>query len=246
MICYIPSKGRPSTKTYNLFQSAGIDVRHFLEPSEIELYDVPGKVDIRKDDGGIAYVRNFMLEYAKEQGHEWVIMCDDDITGFGKYEAKTKLKTDASIWLEIFEKVSDLPYELVGMNYVQHAWYHQMDLCVNSKFAEVCVLMHIPSIHWRYRTEFDTKEDRDFVMQGIRDGAGVLRFNRYFFSCPSIGTNAGGLRYMYKEKRDEMAVHSMCEEWAPYVTTKCKKDRLDLKADLKALALHYGKESFFR
>ncbi len=94
MICYIPSKGRPKTQTYKLFQSAGIEVLHFIEPSEIELYDVPGtKVNIGENDRGIAYVRNFMMDYAKEHRHEWVIIADDDITGFGKYEgAMTRVR----------------------------------------------------------------------------------------------------------------------------------------------------------
>ena len=244
MICYIPSKGRPKTQTYKLFQSAGIEVLHFIEPAEIGLYHAPGtKVDIGKDDEGIAYVRNCMLDHAKEHRHEWVIIADDDITGFGKYEGGSKVKTDASIWLEIFEKVRGLPYELTGINYVQHAWYSQKDLSINSKFAEVCVLMHTPSIHWRYRAEFDTKEDRDFTMQTIKNGAGVLRFNRFCFTCPGVGTNEGGLRDMYKEKRDELAVHSMCEEWGNLVTTKWKKDILDFKANLKALAGQYNKDT---
>ena len=93
MICYIPSKGRPKTQTYKLFQSAGIEVLHFIEPSEIELYDVPGtKVDIGENDRGIAYVRNFMLSYAKRNGHIHVIVCDDDVTSFGKYIDGKKLR----------------------------------------------------------------------------------------------------------------------------------------------------------
>ena len=66
MICYIPSKGRKDTKTYKLFLEAGIEVRHFIEPQEIELYNVPNKVSIEQNDQGIAYVRNYMLDYAKK------------------------------------------------------------------------------------------------------------------------------------------------------------------------------------
>ncbi len=244
MICYIPSKGRPKTQTYKLFQSAGIEVLHFIEPSEIELYDVPGtKVDIGENDQGIAYVRNFMLSYAKRNGHIHVIVCDDDVTSFGKYIDGKKIKTDASIWLEIFEQVRDLPYELVGINYVQYAWGKQKDLSINTKFAEVCVLMNTQKIDWHYREEFNTKEDRDFCMQAISFGHGVLKFNRYFFSCPSVGTNRGGLQNLYKEQRDTIATLKMCEKWDPFLTTKRKGNRLDLKANLKGLALHHQKHT---
>ena len=34
MICYIPSKGRPKTNTYKLFQEVGIEAVHFIETSK--------------------------------------------------------------------------------------------------------------------------------------------------------------------------------------------------------------------
>jgi len=46
MICFIPTKGRLKTKTYKLFQDVGIEVKHFIEPQEIEKYNVPNKVSI--------------------------------------------------------------------------------------------------------------------------------------------------------------------------------------------------------
>ena len=46
MICFIPTKGRTTTKTYKLFEQVGIEVRHFIEPQEIDKYPVPNKVSI--------------------------------------------------------------------------------------------------------------------------------------------------------------------------------------------------------
>ena len=89
MIVCIPSKGRPTTKTYKLFEAVGIKVFHFIEPQEIEQYNVPNKISIEKNNGGIGYVRNFMLKYVKENNYEWVIICDDDVTSFGVYNGKT-------------------------------------------------------------------------------------------------------------------------------------------------------------
>ena len=50
MICYIPTKGRVNTKTYKLFEEVGIKVYHFIEPKEIDDYNVPNKVSIEKND----------------------------------------------------------------------------------------------------------------------------------------------------------------------------------------------------
>ena len=37
MICFIPTKARLNTKTYKLFEEAGIEVKHFIEPDEFDM-----------------------------------------------------------------------------------------------------------------------------------------------------------------------------------------------------------------
>ena len=240
MICFIPSKGRPKTKTFNLFKEVGIEVVHFIEPSEMCIYEVPNKVSILKDNQGIGYVRNFMLNFAKEKKYEWVLICDDDVTSFGVYNGKT-VKKDASIWFEILNKAQKLPFELIGINYTQHAWHEKTSYSINKKFAEVCVLVNVSKINWFYRPEFNLKEDRDFALQTIKNGNGILRFNHYWFSCPDVGSNSGGLQNQYKAKKDEESAKKMCYEWHPFVTLKKKGDRVDMKTDIKGLATYYKK-----
>lgn len=67
MIVCIPTKGRTQTKTYKLFENVGIKVYHFIEPQEIETYDVPNKINIKKNNKGIGYVRNFILQWAEKK-----------------------------------------------------------------------------------------------------------------------------------------------------------------------------------
>ena len=240
MICFIPTKGRPQTKTYKLFQDAGIEVKHFIEPQEIDKYQVPNKVSIIENDKGIGYVRNFMLNYARANNYEWVIICDDDVVSFGIYNGKT-IKKDATIWFDILKKAMLLPFEIIGINYTQHAWHEKTNYSINKKFAEVCILMNVKNINWNYRSEFNLKEDRDFALQTIKNGNGILRFNKYWFSCPDVGSNAGGLQDMYKQKKDEESAKKMCYEWNPFITLQRKGERMDMKTDIKALANHYKK-----
>lgn len=240
MICFIPTKGRLNTKTYKLFQEVGIEVKHFIEPQEIDKYQVPNKIPIEQNNKGIGYVRNFMLDYARKNNYEWVLICDDDVTSFGIHNGKT-IKKNASIWFEILEKAKKLPFELIGINYTQHAWHEKTNYSINKKFVEVCVLMNVSKIKWNYRPEFNLKEDRDFALQTIKNGNGILRFNHYWFSCPDVGANIGGLHNEYKAKKDEESAKKMCYEWNPFVTLKKKGDRIDMKTDIKALAIHYKK-----
>jgi len=241
MICFIPTKGRLNTKTFKLFEDVGIEVKHFIEPKEIEKYNVPNKISILEDDRGIGYVRNFMLNYAKKNDYNWVLICDDDVSSFGIYNGKT-VKKDASIFLEILQKAKKLPFELVGINYIQHAWHEKTKYSVNKKFAEVCVLINVKKIKWNYRPEFNLKEDRDFCLQTIKNGNGILRFNHYWFSCPDVGSNVGGLQDQYKAKKDEESAKKMCYEWRPFIALKKKGNRIDMKTDIKGLAIHYNKQ----
>jgi len=240
MICFIPSKSRPGTKTYKLFEDVGIKVYHFIEPQEIESYNVPNKISIEKNDQGIGYVRNYMLNFARVNNMDWVIICDDDVTSFGIYNGKTVKKT-AAIWLEIYEKAKSLPFELIGINYTQHAWHEKTKYSINKKFAEVCIMLNVGKIKWNYREQFNMKEDRDFALQTIKFGNGILRFNHYWFSCPDVGSNAGGLQNQYRAKKDEETAKKMCIEWAPFVTLNKKGDRVDMKTDIKALSSFYKK-----
>jgi hypothetical protein len=241
MICFIPTKGRLNTKTYKLFENVGIKVFHFIEPQEFEKYQVPNKISILENNKGIGYVRNFMLNYARQNNYDWVLICDDDVASFGIYNGKT-IKQDASIWFKILEKAKKLPFELIGINYTQHAWHEKTSYSINKKFAEVCVLMNVSKIKWNYRPEFNLKEDRDFALQTIKNGNGILRFNHYWFSCPDVGSNAGGLQDEYKAKKDEESAKKMCREWHPFVSLKKKGERLDMKTDIKALAIQYKKK----
>lgn len=240
MICFIPTKGRPQTKTFKLFEEAGIEVRHFIEPQEIDKYPVPNKVSILENDKGISYVRNFMLDYARKNNHDWVIMCDDDVDHFGIYK-NGNIKKDAKIWYDIKEKADKLPFEIIGINYRQLAWTEKNNYSINKNFAEVCLLMNVSKIKWNYRPEFNLKEDRDFALQTIKKGNGILRFNKYFYNCPDVGSNTGGLQNEYRAKKDEESAKKMCNEWHPFVTLKRKGERLDMKTDIKGLAMFYKK-----
>tara|TARA_R110002096_G_scaffold393016_1_gene588020 strand:+ start:547 stop:1278 length:732 start_codon:yes stop_codon:yes gene_type:complete len=238
LVCFIPTKSRFTTKTYQLFENANIDTYHFIEPQEFNKYNVPNKIDIKKNNTGVTYVRNFMLDYAKKINLEWVIFCDDDVTQFGVFDGKTK-KLDANIWHIILGKAKKLPFELVGINYQQHAWHEKKSYSINKKFVEVCVLMNVKNINWKYTD--NTKEDRDFQLQTIKNGNGALKFNHYFFACPNVGSNSGGLQKEYQSKKDKDWAINLTKKWHPFTKLVSKKGRVDCKVDIKEFAKHNKK-----
>lgn len=241
MVICIPSKGRPNTKTWKLFVDHGYEVFHFVEPQEYDAYDVPNKINIGKNDSGLMYVRNFKLDWLRQNNHKWAWFVDDDITHFGIYNGKT-VKKDASVLRDIESKALKLPFEIIGMNYCQHAWHEKTPWSVNKKFPDCCALLNLEKITWRFDERYPLKGDRDFALKAIKYGHGILRFNHIWFNCPNVGTNAGGLQSKYKAKVDEEAAKMIAKNWHPFITLKMNGERLDMKADIAAIARHYNKD----
>ena len=242
----IPSKGRPSTKTYKLL--GDIPFTHLVEPQDEAAYkaaNVPNLCVIPKNDQGIAYVRNYLLHYAQIQGFDWVWAMDDDVQGFGIAKAGKTIKGDHTVLSSFHADVSQYKFPVNGINYCQHAWSYSTGktrFMINRKTAEVCTLLYIPKITWQYRKRLNLKEDRDFCMQSIVHSSGIIFDTHRWFNCPGVGTNAGGLQDQYKQNRDAEAAAKFVDEWKPYAKLVKKGDRTDAKLDLKGLALAHDKQ----
>lgn len=236
---YIPTKGRPDAqKTAQLLADAGLSFALVIEPQdETDYYAAHPEWEtmvMDKDDQGIGYVRNAILEHAKEMEEEWVCVLDDDISSFGDVKGKRCQKKDATVLLRAFNTFKRFKRAVNGLNYDHLAWCASKPLSEN-RFCEVAVFLYTPAITWKYRPEFDLKEDRDFCLQAIAAGAGTMRANELWFSCPSVGTNKGGLHDQYQNKRDEESVRRMAEAWPGVVEPVQKKNRIDMKLNWKAI-----------
>lgn len=241
MICCIASKGRPNTKTHKIFEEANIKTFHFVEPQELDSYNsIPNIVDIERNDSGLAYVRNFIMEWSVANGHEWIIMCDDDVTKFGFYDVKNH-KVGAEIWHGILEKIKGFKFEIAGINFRQHAWHEKKKISINTKSADVCVLLNIRALKWRFDESFKMKADRDFLLQTIKNGYGVIKFNKYFHESPDVGTNNGGLNNDYASERDTESALMFVKKWHPYAKLTKRGGRVDAKINYKGFAKAHGK-----
>lgn len=239
MIACIPTKGRPNTKTYKLFQEVGIEICHFIEPQEINKYDVPHKINIGKNDGGISYVRNFILQWAKKNSHEWIIMCDDDINSFYIYKNKKNIKIDASFWYQKLKKAKNLPFEMHGINNKQFIWTATNNYAINRYSVEACILMNTKKIKWKYKE--NTKEDKDFALQTIKYGNGIVKYLNIGFNTPKVGSNSGGLHEQYAIKTDHKWAKKMVKDWHPFAKLINKKTTIDVKIDFKNFTKSHNK-----
>lgn len=248
MLALIPSKGRPLTKTYKLLKQSGIPFAHLVEPQDAPAYHaagVPSIVTIPANDQGIAYVRNFALDYAKSQSTDWLWLIDDDVDRFAlAVNGKTNDTPAASSLLDFHQVAQRYNFPVNGINYRQYAWSYSKKSTryyINRRPAEVCTLLFIPKITWQYRARLNLKEDRDFCMQAIQHSSGVFVDTHLCFNCPPVGSNSGGLQSDYRAQRDHQAAAKLAAEWAPFSKLTFKKGRVDCSLDMAAFAKSLNK-----
>lgn len=227
----IPTKGRYNKcKTIELFKNNS-NVFLVVEPKEINKYKLNYQycnfITLPENDQGIAYVRNFCLQYAYKMGWEWFWMLDDDISAFYKRENKKMIKSNC-IELENAEKIIDNNTAQISLEYNQFSWCANNDIIKNS-YNDVCVCINVNKIidkNITYRKYVSLKEDRDFTMQIIKSGYDVKRSTLSAFAAPKNGSNDGGLKNIYDTNGVElMASQRMVELWGDDIC------RLNIKKD---------------
>lgn len=233
---FVPSKNRPSTKTVELWASAGITPLIFVEPQDAEAYKgLPIEV-LPQNNQGLVYSRNYILNYARQNGVDWFCMCDDDIQNFGEVVAGKTKNRDASVILDVWEMAQKYDFALTGIAYRQYAWSEKKPVRINTKLPECCVITQTKKILHNYR-QLDLKHDRDFAMQTIRARGNVAVFSRYCFQVPNIGSNDGGLHEIYQ---DDTKYVNACKKfvslWPQYSRIVRRKGRFDIKVEPHKLA----------
>ncbi len=240
MICCIPTKGRPHTKTYLIFEEANIVTYHFIEPQDWGSYEVPNKVKLPANDMGVGYARNFILEWCRSQREDICIMSDDDINSFGYVANEKAVKSDASIFHEMLPVIQKTPFEMYGMSFRQFAWAEKTKYSINSKPITGVVIVKPRKLLWKYPSTF--KEDLIFQFETIRNGYGALKFNHFFFNCPAVGTNQGGCYDGYQKKEDESAAKRIMQIYHGFVRIVKKPKRIDIRWDFKKWAKHHKRD----
>lgn len=221
LLIAVCSKNRASTmKTYKLLEQDKLSYCLFVEPQEAEEYfqtvdqSLCQVVTIPENDKGLAYVRNKMVEYARAKNYEWVLVLDDDINQFGRYFASKNVKETAKYVLEkAFKKLQRFPEVTVAsLEYRQYAWTskeYNFDT-----FCDVCTFINVQKNKCVFDENLKIKVDRDFNIQTMQAGHRTMRFGDLYFSCPTIGTNEGGLNPVYSN--DELynsTLDYMVKKW---------------------------------
>lgn len=235
--CFIPSKGRPRSRTHRLFLAAGIDTHYVVEPQDASAYCAQGLpvLLLPENDRGLAFSRNWIVQHAQSEGVELAFMCDDDVLRFSAViNGRVTLKSE-DVSTPVLRTLLDLLQKhsraIVGLSYPQVAWSAKMPVNVNAGWVDVCIAFRPREIRAVYNAEMELKEDRDWQLQNIAHGLRLIRYNHGCFAAPSVGSNAGGLYARYLNGDDERAAVRMVQKWHPYLRLKRAYNRVDIAAD---------------
>lgn len=217
----IPSKGRPGCAAWRFLVEAGLEPVLFVEPQDMDAYAkaCPGATleVLAGSSRGIVYVRNAMLEWARERGLQRYWQIDDNIQALGKVANRKVVKCDPTEALVCAESVlsSNPRLALVGMAHREFAW--STKVAFSYKYIPVSCVLTRTDTGLSYDPAAEMKEDVDFALQHWRKGWPTCSVLAYAMAKPKMGGGSrGGLAERYANREDEsgaLAVHAKYPDW---------------------------------
>ena len=239
-ICII-SKGRADIcTTHKLFELYNIDSFYMVEPQDYQNYvDVFGEkkvVNIKENDKGIYYVRNFCIEWSKENGYKKHWQVDDDLRGLffrsmNKIRGlrdREKINNPLKMLLDI-ENISDkcVNFGAACITHDGFAFAKKLDIDLNKMIY--CFQLLNNNVTARYQPK--TSEDVDFSVRLLMENLVTMVFNKYSFTTPSSGTIKGGCNASvdYKNNGRKIRNLKLVETYPKWFTEYEKNGQSEIK-----------------
>lgn len=245
MLICIPSKGRPTNiKTLDLlrgYQKEKIFI--FVEPQDYENYkrcneDRATIINIRNNDMGISYVKNFILKSKRDIDYLWMI--DDDIiclhsrikfNSIKKYYHLNGIKEPKKI-IEILQECYN-DYKNNYNEYIQYGIPFRRDnVFVKENYKEndrICAfslynIKIIKELNLSFDNNCKVFEDYDFIAQYLLKGYKNIVNYKYAFSPIAFTKNNGGLENFYKDsEKSKKVCEYLLKKYEGYATMKYKE-----------------------
>lgn len=231
---FIPSRGRSDTATIpRVFDAEGIPYTLVVEPHEYDAYaqrfPAADVLRLPESDRGVWYVRQFILEYCRENNIDWYWQFDDNIKRFVG-AGKPCTATEALAYAEqLVKEYANLA--MVSFDYQQYAFRQRVEYSVNRRAA--CAVLTWSGPGGDY-IPIDPKEDVDFQLQRLAAGMSTILIHRYAMEKPPMGCGGkGGCHDMYASGKHVESAKRMLEKW-PHTSPVEKPRGLDVRVDWAA------------
>jgi hypothetical protein len=204
---YIPSKGRYECITAKQLIKMNIPFKIVIEPQDLDDYQKKWKdlLILNRNDMGISYVRQAIINYAKSNHQKWIWIIDDDITEWW-YRAGNDgcIKTNISCLKEVETNILNHPEkDIIGQVGLYHCvWACKKNCSIpfiseNVGIVQV-VAFNLPNINIKYDSDLNGMEDQDLTLRLLKSGIKTLRYNHFSFKTFNKGSNKGGLYTFYQ------------------------------------------------
>lgn len=228
----IPSKGRAGkTKTDKLMRKAGLSYCFVVEPQDLKSYSATGSFHmvLPKNDMGITYARQWILDQMRKQNYKRFWMLDDDIQCFGEVVDGRNVSKDANVLLDAYNQMKVYgSASLYSLELRQFAWSSK-DI-QRDKIAMQCVMFELENCkELNYDLRLKIREDYDLSFQAIFKGKGVLKSGKYYYGIEDMKSQEGGMSKWYNELTETHEALKLCRKWPGLVELLKKKGRIDVK-----------------
>ena len=194
---YIPSRGRPNhVLIANQFDDDNIHYTIVVEPQDYAAYRTRYSAEqllvLDKDNGGVAYVRNFIKDHAASMGHRYHWQFDDNVRSFAIRRNGKALKARPMNAISFIESIVFEYKNIGGINFSNGAYAFGYDkkpmFRMNNQIY--CAMLLNTEPFSRFRAGIH--EDTDYSLQLLDEGWSTLVCNRVVMTKTHTMTMRGG------------------------------------------------------
>lgn len=200
---YIPSKGRADVATTPaLLDQAGVRYWLVVEETEYDEYrerygsDAVLRLPFHDLGQGSIPARNWIWEHAKENGHRWHWIIDDNVEGFYRLHHNRRLSIKmSSAPLRIVEDFADRYENLAFAGLCDRGFTPETSrtpITMNTRVYSVTLINTELPYRWRGRYN----EDTDICLRALKDGWATALFKSFSMhkKATARGDGTGGMK----------------------------------------------------
>jgi len=235
MKIYAPSYKRPNAAFTHKFISC---VQYVVAESEAEEYRknnlnvwaIPDSAQ-----GNLCRARNYILDNSEDKQ---IIIIDDDLTGFGRYEKQESKRLNEDEFIEFCEHgfilAEDLGVKFWGVNLLQDKGAYREYTPLSFTAYIGGPFQAFNNLDLRYDEKLPLKEDYDLSLQVLNKYRKTMRFNAYHYLAKQH-TNEGGCATYRTISREKQQFELLQKKWGSKIVKKdgSSKEKYDINPIIK-------------
>ena len=243
-----PSYKRPKVKSFDFF---GDILQVYVCESEAEEY-IKSNKGFEKNiiavplgvQGNVARIRNYILNDCFQKGADVCCIVDDDMAYIGYYEKLRLHKLEKEEIIPFIKK-----YSLVCKEFGFMMWGVNLNSdpqCYReyTPFSTTSVVLgpfscYLNGNECRYDEKLPLKEDYDISLQNLNKYRGILRVNKYHYSCAQ-STNAGGCATYRNIEKEKNQLLQLQKKWGKTIVKSDMSDRSHSSKKIRKNTVDYN------